>query len=210
MPLIVDLPSIYSMSGRTSSPFFIVLGWRPPTISASEPSAPSSVRARTGAATAPQGEPAPRRCSPAFCKRPNSRARNPSMFWWNYCVAGTSTRFSIWHHRPQKYGRIPRQLLRLRRGVLITPPPRRRGPSGPFPWSWWPGMLGQPPRAEPWRLCNHDAGFPRSLAGRESGESPSLVILLWSPLLEAGVGVDARDGARLCPFGSHGDCAHRV
>src|SRR5205823_3671716 len=68
----------------------------------------ASARARTGAATAPHGELAPRPCSPAFCKRPSSKAKSPSLFCWNYSVAGTSTRFSIWCQGPEKPLRIPR------------------------------------------------------------------------------------------------------
>lgn len=63
------------MSGPISSPFSIVPGWMPPTMSAGAPSASSSAPAKTGAATAPQGELALGPGSPAFCKPPSSKAK---------------------------------------------------------------------------------------------------------------------------------------
>src|SRR5207302_6378521 len=39
---------------------------------------------------------------------PSSKAKSPSLFCWNYSVAGTSTRFSIWCQGPEKPLRIPR------------------------------------------------------------------------------------------------------
>src|SRR3984893_5297300 len=71
-------------------------------------------------------------------------------------------------------------------------------------------MRRRPRRVMLGRLSNHDTEFPRSLAARKRGACSCLGALLWSPVLEAGVGVDAGDGAGLRRLGSHGNCAYRV
>ena len=96
----------------------------------------------------------PKRCSPA-CKPPNSRARSPSMFWWNYCVVVIPTRFSISCRSPHRRRSVPHSIPGL---------PSR------FPTSWPQGLrqVLPPPRFGlgwrvnplPFRLCHRRTRTP--------------------------------------------------
>jgi hypothetical protein len=88
------------------------------------------------------------------------QGKKPSMFCWNYSVAGTSVRFSIWCQGPKKPLRIPRGWRRRVRDSC------HRSPRVPFRGSSWlcmrPRLRGGLSR----RLSNGDITYSSSLGAR--------------------------------------------